>query len=773
MTYIFITYEAIVLFASDRFLQSSENKVSDALCEILRLKSIEWAHSRIHLHKCEKGLVFFTPESSYTKGLLFDLSTFNGFSDEQDNRTIINIFQKTIKYAVRYFENLPLASCDRNLPDKPIAIVYPNPFVAAMNVPKIVIDRNSSKYQKKGFDYLTVYDYGTDSRAQVSFTNLSKAYDEVRLLNFKELVKKAASGESSIRGFASTTLEYQDTKIDSSVGFDNWLNYYLTDVQKNFVCSDIEGPERLEGAAGTGKTLCLILRCIYLLKRYVEEDREYHIIFFTHSLSTKDRIKKVFRCNWELFDLCEEKTNEIRPHQSIKITTLQEWSSEHLGTNSISDNEYLDKDAAESKFMQIMYIEQAYSTIKSDLWEGAFELVCSKRFKDFINLTPDESIMELLRQEIAVLIKGRASGDYDTYKAINRPKYSLPLENDADFRFVFMVYNKYQKSLEKIGQYDSDDITLTALGQVDTPIWNRRRIRDGYDACVIDETHLFNINELSVFHFVNKPYNKDECNNARPKIIFAIDKSQATGDWGVDDVSISSALKFGCNTDNKQFNTVFRSSPDIVNLAYNILTSGTTMFTNFDNPLSYSSFDFVKEEEMKAIPPQYTMVRDDDEAIVTGINWAEKFCADRKSPKNQILIVGTNDILVHQIKKYLELHHKPFELLQSRSDESAMNKALEGNKFVVSQIDYVGGLEFDAVVIIGVDDGRVPPTKSASSEAYHVISYAWHSRMYVAVTRAKYAVKILGDMSRGASPLLYTSILSGSIEYDGPSITEA
>lgn len=771
MTYIFITYEAIERFASDRFLQSSENEVSNALCQILRLKSFDWFHNRIHLHKCEKGLVFYTPESSYTKGLLFDLATFNGFSNDQDNRTVINIFQKTIKYAVRYFENLPLASCDRNLPDKPIAIIYPNPFVAALNVPKIVVDRNSSKYQKKGLNYLTVYDYSTDSkRFQVSFTSLNKAYEEVRSLNFRELVKEEVKQVSTIRGFQTTILEYQETNIDSNVGFDNWLNYYLTDVQKNFVCSDIEGPERLEGAAGTGKTLCLILRCIYLLKKSVEENREFHVVFFTHSLSTKERIERVFRCNWEFFDICLEKSDESQQKQSIKIITLQEWSAEHLGTNSISDSEYLDKDASESKVMQIMYIEQAYNTIKNDLWEGTFDLVYSERFKNFINHTPIESILELIRQEISILIKGRASGDFDKYRTIVRPKYSLPLIDDADYRFVFMVFNKYQKSLEKIGQYDSDDITLTALGQVDTPIWNRRRIRDGYDVCVIDETHLFNINELSVFHFVNKPYD-DGNNGARPKIIFAIDRSQSSGDWGIDDVSISSALRFSKN-DNKQFNTVFRSSPDIVNLAYNILTSGATMFTNFENPLSYSSFDFVKEEEMKAIPPQYTLANDDDDAIVKGVEWAERYCTEHKSPKNRILIIGTNEMLVRQIRKYMESHNKPFEILQSRSDERAMRKAQEGNKFVLSQIDYVGGLEFDAVVIIGVDEGRVPPTKTSQTEAYHVISYAWHSRMYVAVTRAKYAVKILGDQSRGVSPLLYSSILSHSIDYEGPSITE-
>lgn len=771
MTYIFITYEAVVLFASDRFLQSYENDASDKLCNILRLTSDDWSHSRILLHKCKKGLVFFTKDSSYTRGILFDLTTFKGFSNQQDNRTIINIFQKTIKYGIRYFEKLPLASCDRELPDKGVTVIYPNPFVANHDVLKIVLDRNTSRLQKKDFDYLTVFDYATTERNKVSFTSLNKAYDEIRSLNFSNLAASYTPQKTHVRGFNSVELKHKELTIDMHVGFETWIEHYLTDVQRNFVCSNIDGPERLEGAAGTGKTLCLILRCIYLLKQHVSEDTEFHVIFFTHSLSTKERIISVFKSNWELYDLCEENHENNKAKQSIKVTTLQEWSAEHLGTNSIAESEYLDKDAANSKLLQIYYIEEAYRKIKEELWDGTFEFLCSERFKNFIQYNSEENILDLLRQEIAVLIKGRASGDFDKYKQIVRPKYSLPLIEEADFKFVFLVFNKYQEALEKVGQYDSDDITLSALGQVRTPIWNRRRIRDGYDVCVIDETHLFNINELSVFHFVNKPLdiaNKSSIN----KIIFAIDKSQATGDWGVDDISINNALKYGEEVQNKQFNTVFRSSPDIVNLAYNILSSGVAMFTTFENPLSYSSFDFVKEEEEKAIPPSYSLELNDKMAIEKGIAWAENYCSEKRVSKNNVLIIGTTDELVKQIEEYMSLLHKPFESLQSRSDERAMKKAQEGNKFIVSQIDYVGGLEFDAVIIIGVDDGRVPPSKNANSDAYHVISYAWHSKMYVAVTRAKYTVRMFGDISRGPSTLLYSSIYGKIVEYIGPDIVK-
>lgn len=767
MKYIYITYDAVLLFASDRFLQSSENEASSTLCDILRQKEANWSHPLIHLHYTDKGIVFFSKTDNIKKALVFDLDTFRGFTDDQDNRTIINIFQKTIKYAVRYFENLPLASCERILPDSTFTIIFPNPFVATHDVPKIIVDRNTSKLIKKDCNYLTVYDYSVDDRKQMSSTNVSKAYDDVRVINFAELLKAQNPVVNPARGFSATQIECGDLKLDSRIGYDQWLEYYLTDVQRGFVTSDFVGPERLEGAAGTGKTLCLILRCIFLLNKHIEADSEYHIIFFTHSLSTKERIIEIFQSNWEFFEYCEESTGAARPKQSIYVTTLQEWSANHLGTNSISDSEYLDKDAAFSKQMQLYYIDEAFKKIQSEMWSGSFDNLCSERFKNFIKYTPDEHLMELFRQEIAVLIKGRAGGEYEVYKSIPRPEYSLPLEVDADYKYTFLIYNRYQDALMKVGQYDSDDITLTALGQVKTPIWNRRRIRDGYDACVVDETHLFNINELSVFHFVNKP-NVETLNN----IIFAIDKSQSTGDWGIDDMSIKRSLGYEKETENKNFNTVFRSSPDIVNLAFNILSSGANMFTHFENPLEYASFDFVREDEQKAVRPIYRMVENDEIAISNAIEWAESYCTDKKSLKSGVLIIGTTDFIVNQISKKLASSNKPFVLLQSRSDIESVRKANAGNKFIVSSIEYVGGLEFDAVIIVGVDDGRVPPANSNTGEAYHVLNYAWHSKMYVAVTRAKYAVVMFGDVSRGACTFLYSSITSDSVDYEGPSLFE-
>ena len=764
MLYIALTYKAVEKFSSDRFLQSYENDISGLLCSILRLSVMDdamldkWQHPQIILVKTKRGIIFCTDDSQKNTGLVFDLTSFHGFTDKQDNRTIINIFQKTVKYAVRYFEGYPLASCERVIPDTNLALVYPNPFVATHNVEKIVIDRNGSKNsQKKELNFLLVFEFCTSSKQKPSYTVLNKFHDDIQGVDFKSFSKDCQKPE--LVNISQIDLDGHQLTVDEKIGYDNW-KYYLTDVQKSFVLSLINGPERLTGAAGTGKTLCLILRSIFILKHYKEQNEEYHIIFITHSKSTKERIIDIFRANCKDYTDFEE--SETKPMQSILITTLQEWSANHLGTNSITDQEYLDKDAATSKELQYYYIEEAYSKIKSEYWDQSFSAICSPEFKHFIENTSQETIVEILQQEIAVLIKGRATGEYETYKQIPRPKNSLPLKVDADYKFTYSVYNWYQNALMKVGQYDSDDITLTALGQVRTPIWNRRRINEGYDAMLVDETHLFNINELSVFHFMNKPTENKPLN-----IVYAIDRSQANGDWGTDDMSIATAYGIEGKPVEKNFNTVFRSSPDIVNLAFNILSSGATLFT-FENPLDYAAFDFVSADEIKSVRPSYSLVQGDAESIVKAVEWAERYCDEKHVSKSKVIFIPTSENLIAEFEKNMQKNHKGYETLKSRSDVKTIKKAEAGGKFLIGGIDYVGGLEFDAVVMVGVDDGRVPPVSSNEKEAFHFMNYAWHSRMYVAVTRARYAVKLYGDAARGISQMLYSAIYTEILDYDGP-----
>ena len=360
----------------------------------------------------------------------------------------------------------------------------------------------------------------------------------------------------------------------------------------------------------------------------------------------------------------------------------------------------------------------------------------------------------MLQREIAVTIKGRAKEDYERYKDINRSRYSIPVFKEADRNFIFQIFKYYQDSLIKVGQYDSDDIILSAMGQIDTPIWRRRRISEGYDACFIDETHLFNLNELSLFHYITKP----SCSNF---IVFAVDKSQAVGEWNMERDELF--RQYNLKGQAEKFETVFRCSHEITCLAFSILSSGATLFTEFENPLISSTSSFTREEESKCETPSYCMFNSEGQMIEAAFNRVDTYSKQHSISKSNVLIVCTNSALLHDMKKYAEHTNRYYETLQSRSDSNTIKRAKDAHRYVIGEIDFVGGLEFDAVVIVGVDGLRVPP--SLSGDALHYMRYAWHNRMYVAVTRAKYYVSMLGVKSHGPSSILEYAIDEKFVEY--------
>lgn len=755
MKYLFITLDAIRQFATVRQFQSIEFRESKLLCSVLKANSTDWESSKYHKIRFEKnpkgGAFFYTNLIDKKHGIIFDFSYFDGFKANNDDK-IITIFQKTLKYAIRYFENLPLAASEKIVQGTSTTIVYPFPFTPTKDAYKVLVDRNSSKMDRKGKNILTVFYSGIKDDAVVQFANLNKAVEEINDLT---IIQEKDLDEELVSPIGITDLDATDLSIDSKIGYDNW-DQYLTDKQKAFVNADIRGPERLEGAAGTGKTLTMILRCVNIIKKKVALREDYPIVFITHSISTKNQIIEIFRNNYPEIDNYMSNQDEIR---YLLVTTLQEWCIKYLGAY-ISDTEYLDKDAKDSKGLQLLYIEEAFSKVKQRDFE-TYKKICSEKFIHFINTTNHEALLEMLQYEIAVTIKGRAEGNIDKYKKLTRQTYSIPCNSPNDLSFLYLIYQTYQESLENIGQYDSDDIILTALGQLNTPIWKRRRNKEGFQACFIDETHLFNLNELAIFHYLNNE-------NAKNNIVFSIDKSQAVGERGILDNTMYEILGITSPENSHKFGTVFRSSPDIINLAFNILSSGATFFTNFENPLDYSFSSFTGLEEKKCRKPRYVFLENDEEAINQAFHEAELYAKNVGAYKSKILIASTDDYLLSQLESYAKKGNKPFEVLKSRGDSVTINKANTANRFLIGGIDYVGGLEFDAVIIVGVDKGRVPPNNNATdSDSFHFLNYAWHNRMYVAITRAKYSIVLIGDKSRGKSPLLESAIYSEIIDVEG------
>lgn len=756
MKYLYIDYAAIVIITSNRKFQSYEYDDSIKLIEFLSGKIKSFSFHRLNLVKSKDGLFIYV-DSYRDKGVVFDFLNFTAFQNcDFKGEDLITILQKTLKFCIKFWNKNPLSSCEKNIKDTNHSLIYPLPYSTGDSY-RIYVDKNPDKKKQlsRNREFLLVYkDSFSRYDKEPSVSIFRKAIKES---NTECVVTNEVGGlhqeEESLKVL---NLINRQNSIDAYIGFEQW-KHLLTINQSKFVNKDINGPERLEGAAGTGKTLSMILRCINLIKKYKEKSETLNLIFFTHSIASKEQIENVFRANFPEYN---DFINRGYSKQTIYVITLQEWCLSFLG-GYIQSSEYLDLDAQDSKELQLMYIQQALdSAIEKDF--ETYKEISSKQFIEYIIDSYEnnkEELIELLQHEIAVTIKGRAQEDLNTYINLRRIQYTIPVDNkyEGDLNFLFLIYKKYMKSLDDVNQFDSDDIAITSLQQLNTPIWRRRKSQEGYDAIFIDETHLFNLNEISIFHHLIK-------DQSRNNIIFAMDRSQAVGEMGTTKENLERKMNFKNNTSGVKFKTVFRSSPQIVSLAFNILSSGASLFLSLENPLEKVNYSFTKEEEEKSEIPKYFFEVSNDKIVEKAFSIAQDLKHEKKISRSKILIVAVNSEMLSNIEKYARKTNKSVEILKRRGDVGLIKKAEKNNRFVVGGIDFVGGLEFDVVIICGVDKGRVPANSNSSSETRHFIKYAWHNRLYVAISRAKYIINLIGLESTGESEMLKSAINNKLIE---------
>lgn len=86
------------------------------------------------------------------------------------------------------------------------------------------------------------------------------------------------------------------------------------------------------------------------------------------------------------------------------------------------------------------------------------------------------------------------------------------------------------------------------------------------------------------------------------------------------------------------------------------------------------------------------------------------------------------------------------------------------NKITLSSPYSINGLEFQGVILIGVDDGRVPQTSGTSDISKHFLMYSSYNMLYLSISRARYMVSVLGSKLNGISPCLEHSIAAEYIE---------
>lgn len=762
MKYIIFDDSAVDEIVSSRFLQSTEFEQGKSFIALLsgRVKSAIISPTMSLSSDSDGIAILGQGVNRQSKFVVIDVEQTRLFQQLNEVESLYST-QKLLRFIKKIWGGLSLTHSEKMITGTSKSVLFPFQYSASPF--RIVMERDpmSERLAKRGLGgrYLLVYKAGYESgdatKEVAEVTNFRKALDAIPNLREKiERQRKDSDISSPIIDQLQVSLLESTADLAPSIyrGFDEWLPM-LTVQQKDFVNAPIVGPHRIEGAAGTGKTLCLMLKAISTLKACELRKLPFRAVFIAHSEATRAAVKEFLSVidPWAFSD-----RDSAIDARFLKICTLSELCAEQLRQH-ISESEFIDRDAMESKGLQLLYISEALEKIMREDY-SSHKKYLSPDLSNYLEKEDRWKISEMLQHEISVVLKGRASEDFDKYKKIPLLNYGLPIKTESDKGFIFTIFKEYQKRLGDSGQFDTDDVVLTAIGQLDTPIWRRRRTKEGFDAVFVDETHLFNMNELHLFHYFTKsegPY----------PIVYSVDRAQAVGDRGWDSNEITESIVSADRSEANKFSTIFRSSPQIANVAFSVVSSGATLFTNFDNPMEVFSSAFTEQDEKLSKNPTYIHVPNEDALTELAFVRAEKLQEELGCRKSDILIVVLDAELLTKIASFASEKNKAVLVLNQRGDIKAVEAAKKSGQFVLAHADYVGGLEFAAVVIAGLDNGRVPPTSLEQNESSkNFLAYTAHNRLYVSISRAKYRLELLGEKARGPSKLIEPAISAGLLE---------
>lgn len=761
MKYLLFDENAISKYVSVSMLQSIEYEsgkrfvqhiCGDLNSEIFFDTAIEY---------CEDGILFSgrkseTDTKTTNKILCIDLTTCNILSEKRKPGDLLTVIQKTLRVCLKIWNRLPFSSSERYNGSK--SIVFP--FIVT-DGRRIVIERSSAVLgmEKRRIDFpLLAYKYSREEAPN--------GEEAVNTAVLKKAARDYSANYSNIQNKFKNTDTNTDThelfeQINSKIlkGRDEFIywNYdmkynNLTDAQKKVVdFSNINVPLRVDGAAGTGKTVSLIMRAYKLLNEYKEKGKPFNIIFFAHSDSTCRRNREMF----SYYEGAEYFLEDNAP-QRIKFSTLLNYCVEF--SKSLNIESLLERDANDAKTYQLMLIDSVIEKAKQLNKYKTYRPLLSEEIRDLFEeeITERNVICSILQHEFSIQIKGRTDGTIDSYCELPSINNGLKCKNKKDKEFVFSLFNDYQTELKSLSVYDVDDAVIEALSRLNAPIWRRERATFGFDYIFVDEMHLFNINEQSVFHFLTRDITQKDV-----PICFALDYSQAIGDRGETSTDYIQRA-FGKNLEQEKYNTVFRNSPEIAKLCASIATSGTLMFQeSFLNPYESTQHNFTSEEEQHSTQPVLYMYKNDEDMLKALGNHLTTVINEIHCKTSDIAIISfdTNFFKDDNIERIKEIIAHDITLLNSSGK-------YEPNKCILASPYDVNGLEFKAVILLGADEGRVPQTMGTSDISQHYVKYSAYNLLYLSSSRAKYRLIALGNVLNGISSCFEHSIASEAIKVE-------
>ncbi|MFL9895899.1 UvrD-helicase domain-containing protein, partial [Paraburkholderia sp. RL17-381-BIF-C] len=535
-------------------------------------------------------------------------------------------------------------------------------------------------------------------------SDLTKAKNRIDLLEktVKPVTVLTASESASIVS-GETTVRVQDVDpvlfehFVRTADFKEWM-LYLHPAQREIVSRDFNGPARLAGVSGSGKTCVVIHRALRLARQ--APDRRVLILTLNDALarliselilaeggSTKPS-NIVVR---SIFELCREKLLQFNPRKN------EYYSKKTVARNGFAISEHID-----------------------DIWEEYFHCQNNNMDAEVLQdvartlLVRQVFPQDYLRQELDYVRSAFSPTERQAYLEMDRIGRVIALERRYRESILKGLVG-WEKKMDAVGAIDDVGIVTALYEHLDALVAE-------YDHVLVDEVQDLGTLELKIIRRLTKAGHND--------LFLSGDAAQTVhtkySDFKTAEIDLPSARWIRLNQN-------YRNSRQILAAAYTVLTR---------------SFDTIPAGtiDLEITPPEFANFTSSNPLLLSAssvheeLAMAMSYVTDRLGEtdikKACIAICGYSQAAIEELARGLTL-----PVLCGSTDLSA-------GALFLSDLDQTKGFEFDVMIVLNCTDRVIPHPELPANESFRELS-----RLYVALTRAKteLIVSYSGHMSRFVS----------------------
>ncbi|MEO6505880.1 MAG: UvrD-helicase domain-containing protein [Terrimesophilobacter sp.] len=249
------------------------------------------------------------------------------------------------------------------------------------------------------------------------------------------------------------------TAADLAAPVEDWMTF-LHPTQAALVRRSFNGPARIRGDAGTGKTVVGLHRAAYLARVH-----PHGRVLFTTFVKTLPAVMSNL-----LLRLAPDVAGRVEfVHVHGFAARMLRERGVVLNVNSRRASQLLDA-----------------------AW-NALEAGQRNRLSERAPAAPGDRPVEYWREEVESVIKGRGLTTFDQYADCARPGRLIRLNLD-DRRAVWSLFQAYERSLRAAGIGDFQDQVLLAEAAL------RRQPQNGYAAVIVDEAQDLSLAMIRMLH---------------------------------------------------------------------------------------------------------------------------------------------------------------------------------------------------------------------------------------------------------------------------------